>query len=302
MSSKTIPMNGLFDAEYFDIESTIVNDTFRIFVGKPSTIEPDKLYPSIFALDGNAAFASLLGTQRLLTQGGEVPASIVIAVGYPGDSLATAMLNRNRDYTPTEPGETEIRALGANSKAGATSFLRFIQEELKPALYREYPLDPEEDTLQGTSLGGLFAAWVLLTEPLEFQKYILCSPAIWWKNEEVWQWEESLAAKHDDLSATVFIGAGALEVEEPIRAHAIAIAEKNPMLRTHIEGVIDWNDSNGWPEVALLTPEFANRLQSRNYPGLNIHCHNMPDENHMSAPPSLTSRGLRFVNGSWAPL
>lgn len=301
MSYNVVAMNGLFDAEYFDIKSSHVNDTYRIFVGKPSTIDEGKFYPVIYALDGNASFTSVMGTQRLLTQGGEVPASFVIGIGYPGDTLWAAMANRNRDYAPTDPGEMEAKALGVSAQAGGAAFLQFIQKELKPALEEKYPIDNRSSTLQGVSLGGLFAAWVLLTNPSAFNNYILSSPAIWWRREQYIEWEEAYAENHKDLQATVFISAGTLEVEEHLRADALAIAEKNPMLKEQVESMVAWSDINGWPEVAKLTPKFAIKLQSRNYPGLTILCHNMPDENHMSVPSSITSRGLRYVNGSWRP-
>jgi len=300
MSTTTTQMNGLFDAEYFDIDSPHVGKPFRIFVGKPSAIHAGTSYPVIVALDGNAAFSSLLGTQRMLTQGGEVPASFVIGIGYPGNSLMEAMANRNRDYAPTEPGENEARALGGMVPAGGPAFLSFIQRELMPLLAERYPVDVTESTLQGISLGGLFAAWVLLTQPATFKRYILGSPALWWRDEQVWEWEKKYAASNTDIDATVFVSAGSLEIAAHVRAEAVAIAEKTPALRGHIESMIKWNDERGWPEIAKLTPTFARRLSERNYPSLKIHCHNMPDENHMSAPPAITSRGLRYVHGSWA--
>lgn len=299
MSSSTSPMNGLFDAEYFDIDSQYVGDTFRIFVGKPAAIHPDTSYPVIFALDGNASFASLLGTQRMLTQGGEVPASFVVGIGYPGNTLMEAMANRNRDYAPTEPGENEARALGGMVPAGGPAFLSFIQSELMPLLAERYPLDVSDSTVQGISLGGLFAAWVLLTQPDTFKRYILGSPALWWRDEQVWEWEQAYAASNTDIDATVFVSAGSLEIGENVRAEAVAIAKKTPPLREYIESMIEWSDQHGWPEIAKLTPTFAHRLSERNYSSLKIHCHNMPDENHMSAPPASTSRGLRYVHGSW---
>ncbi len=301
MTQSPIPMNGLFDAEYFELYSEAVEDTFRIFVGKPDSIEVDTLYPTIFTLDGNASFPSLLGTQRMLTQGAEVPPSFVIGIGYKGDSLATAMGNRNRDYIPSKPGEKESRAIGEEGSVGAPAFLKFIEEELKPLLSERYPLDLNDATLHGISLGGLFAAWVLFTKVRAFRKYVLCSPAIWWREEQIWEWEQTYNDANDELPAKVFIGAGALEVTEHLREDAASIAEKNPAMSSIIRSVIAWNDENGWPEVAKLTPVFAERLSARNYQGLQVHCHNMPDENHMSAAPSLTSRGLRYVNGSWNP-
>lgn len=301
MTNSMVPMNGLFSCEYFDIESVYTGDTLRIFVGKPPSFDDNKLYPAIYALDGNASFASLTGTQRMLTQGGEVPASFVIGIGYPGDTLWEAMARRNRDYAPSDPGEAETRALGAKEKAGGVSFLRFIQRELKPLIEKHYPIDPNNSTLQGISLGGLFGAWVLLNEPGTFNNYILGSPAIWWRNEEVWQWEETYAENHNDLPAKVFVGAGALETEENLRADALIIAEKNPALGDQVKHMIAWNDAQRWPEVAKLVPQLVSHLQLRRYPGLCIHSQIFPDENHMSVMPAISSRGLRFVFDSWKP-
>lgn len=297
MSIQVTLMNGIFDAEYFDVRSDIVSDTFRIFVGKPSGMRDDLRYPAIFSLDGNMSFASLLGTQRMLTMGGEVPAAIVIGIGYPEENLLAAMANRNRDYVPSMPGESEIRALGPVAKPGAEEFLRFIREELKPLLADRYPLETNDSTLMGVSLGGLFGVWTLLTAPDTFNRYILASPAIWWRNQQVWEWEKCYSSRHEDLNATVFMGAGALEVTEILRADAVSIADKNPMLKDQIDAMITWNDKYGWPEVAKLVPILAAKLMSRNYPGLSVDHTIMPDENHMSAPPVLSSRGLRYVFG-----
>ena len=51
--------------------------------------------------------------------------------------------------------------------------------------------------------------------------------------------------------------------------------------------------------MAEITPEFASRLQSCNFRGLNVLCHNLPDETHMSAWPAEISRGLRYVFETW---
>jgi hypothetical protein len=90
---------------------------------------------------------------------------------------------------------------------------------------------------------------------------------------------------------------GVLEVTEPLRADAASIAEKSPMLKDQVDAMITWNDEHGWPEVAKLVPILAGKLKSRSYPGLSIEHRIMPDENHMSAPPVLCSRGLRYVFG-----
>ena len=176
-----------------------------------------------------------------------------------------------------------------------------MTEELKPLLEANYAIDDGDETLIGVSLGGLFAAWVLLTAPFWFDRYLLVSPALFWNSEEVWRWEEAQALKEKDLPASVFVSAGELETRTELRRYAVRIAESNPTVHRGLRDAIEWNDRHGWPRFSEITGEFADGLQSRKYPKLRIHCNNMPDETHQSVPPAAISRGLRYVFGFWQP-
>jgi predicted alpha/beta superfamily hydrolase len=295
-------MNGLLDAEYFDFESTHVGDTFRIFVAKPPFADKEKRYPAIYAADGNDAFPMVTSIQRTLAWGGEAPAAYVIGLGYPTEGgYMQAVAKRNRDYPPTDAGEYARAMLGATFAAGGNAFLQFLTLELKPELESHYAIDANDSTFFGSSLGGLFGAWTLLTSPLTFQRYILASPAITWNDEEVWRWEQACADARRDLSAIVFLSAGELEAADIARRYALETAENNPMLRPRIKIMIAWFEEHGWPRTAEIAPEFADKLRSRNYSGLKIHCYNMPDETHMSVSPAVISRGLRYVFDHWRP-
>jgi uncharacterized protein len=302
MPNPAITMNGLLDAEYFDFESTNVGDTYRIFVAKPPSADKDKRYPGIYAVDGNGSFPMVTSIQRTLAWGGEAPAAYVIGVGYPTEGgYLQAVLKRNRDYPPTDAGEYARAMLGPTFAPGGNAFLRFLIQELKPELESRYAIDANDSTFFGSSLGGLFGAWTLLTSPATFQRYILASPAITWNDEEVWHWEQACAETRSNLPATVFLSAGELEAADVARRYALETAENNPMLRPRIKVMIAWFEAHGWPRTAEIGPEFADRLRSRNYAGLKIHCHNMPEETHMSVPPAAISRGLRFVFEHWKP-
>ena len=65
--------------------------------------------------------------------------------------------------------------------------------------------------------------------------------------------------------------------------------------------MIAWFEEQGRPRTAEIGSEFADKVRSRNYQGLQIHCHNMPDETHMAVSPAAISRGLRFVFDHWRP-
>ena len=302
MPNTPIAMNGLLDAEYFDFESTQVGDTFRIFVAKPPFADKNKRYPAIYAADGNGSFPMVASIQRTLAWGGEAPAAYVIGLGYPTEGgYLPAIAKRNRDYPPTDAGDYARTMLGPTFAVGGGAFLRFLTQELKPELETRYAIDADDATFFGSSLGGLFGAWTLLTSPTTFQRYILASPAITWNDEEVWRWEQACAGARGDLPATVFLSAGELEAADVARRYALETAENNPMLRPRIKAIIAWFEEHGWPRTAEIGPEFADKLRSRNYTGLKIHCHNMPDETHMSVPPAVISRGLRYVFDHWRP-
>lgn len=99
----------------------------------------------------------------------------------------------------------------------------------------------------------------------------------------------------------MFLSAGELEAADVARRYASETAEINPMLSPRIKGMIAWFEEHGWPRTAEIGPELADNMCSRNYVGLKIHCHNMPDETHLSVPPAVISRGLRYVFGHWQP-
>jgi hypothetical protein len=300
-ATTTVAMNGLLNAEYFDLRSELVGDCFRIFVATPAGLQQGK-YPVVYLADGNGAFPLAMAIQRLLAWGGEIPPAFVVGVGYPTEAgYASAVAKRNRDYVPTEGGAYARAVLRESATAGASAFLRFLIEELKPTLQERYPIDSEDATFFGSSLAGLFGAWTLLNAPSTFQKYILASPTISWNDEEVWDWEQSYSVEQQDLPASVFVSAGSLETAEEGRKNALEICAKNPLLRSRVEGMIAWFDEHGWPRTTELAPEFVDRLRARNYPRLKIHCHNMPDETHMSVPPAVLSRGLRYVFNQWQP-
>jgi uncharacterized protein len=296
MTNSAIPMSGLVGCEYLDLHSNIVGDTFRIFVAH-ALVPPHQVCPAIYVGDGNSAFSMVMSIQRLLAWGSQSVPSFVIGIGYPTDNgFQQAVEKRNRDYVPTDGGEYAKAILGYAPPPGAKEFLRFIVEELQPELQRRYPIDGDNATFVGQSLGGLFGAWALLTRPQTFRHYILASPAISWNNEEVWTWETACADLHDDLRATVFICAGSLESPQIARQEALTVMT-NPALRERLATLIDWCDTHGWPRTTELPRALTSKLQSRGYPSLRICSHVFDRETHMSVAPAAISRGLRYAAG-----
>lgn len=303
------PMTGLDNAEFVDFESEFVDEKFRVFVAAPTFVEPDKTYPVIYVLDANGFFGVVMDTARLLAITNEIPAAYVVGIGYAvDDGLVGALSKRYRDLTPTKGGKLEelFRRVGADAEpvmpGGGPAFLRFILEELKPAIEAAYPVDLNDSTLGGGSLAGLFGSWVLLTQPEKFQRYIIFSPSVWWNEYEFWQWEEALAARTEDIDVTAFVTAGGLERVELLKEQSkTSLEEAEGPAKQHFEALVDAYEKYGYPRMASITPEFVDKLKSRNYPGLRIDVHNLPEETHLSVGPAAWSRGLRYVFGVWEP-
>jgi predicted alpha/beta superfamily hydrolase len=307
-AQKSITMTGLHEAEYFDLKSKSVDETFRIYVAKPFPLEPNKKYPGIYVLDGNGIFGMAMDSQRMMALGMELPPAYIIGIGYAVDNgFMETMAKRWRDYTPTPGGELEninkatMDPTGTVEGGGGPDFLKFIQDELKPLIESKYSVDPNDATIAGISLGGLFPSWVLLTQPETFQRYIIMSPSIWWNGEEVWEWESHFAQNHIDINAKVFVTAGSLETSEELKKQIQPFLNMDGPIAEMYKNIEKDHDKYGWPKMAEITPVFVNKLKSRGYKNLKIHCHNMPDETHLSVGAGALSRGLRYVFDHWDP-
>lgn len=80
-------------------------------------------------------------------------------------------------------------------------------------------------TYWGSSLGGLFGAWVLLNEPSTFRRYRLSSPSLWWDGGVIFQHEAAYAQSHD-LTARVLVSVGELEQPSAQLAHRHRLPEE----------------------------------------------------------------------------
>jgi predicted alpha/beta superfamily hydrolase len=178
-------------AKQFDLRSQLSGRTFRIFVYKPAHPPLGQKYPTFYTTDGNVHFAlaamQMFGGAKFCYR----PA-IVVGIGYPNSDYTALMgesAGRFFDFTPaTDPDQLPaIIAKGKSDKyfGGAELFFRFINEELRPQLVRQFPIDVDDETLFGHSLGGLFSLITLFKHPGSFRNFIASSPSIWWGKRQV---------------------------------------------------------------------------------------------------------------------
>jgi predicted alpha/beta superfamily hydrolase len=145
----------------------------------------------------------------------EIPELIIVGIAY-GEGTAEWWQKRSRDYTPSKDS---TRIWGEWPLAeGGEAFLQFIAQELIPFLDATFRTQRNERAMAGLSFGGLFAAYVLLTQPELFSRYIMMSPAFLWENKAIFKHEEVFSRSHDTLHASVYSAVGELDDRETVIA------------------------------------------------------------------------------------
>ena len=220
---KDLGVASIRGSRSFALASQYVDQTFIIDVTPPPMpMAPDRSLPIVFVLDGDAVFGTVAQTSLYLQMDpGGLPPSLVVGIGYRAEGTGRAGHGeRTRDLTPSSDQRyvAMMRAapapftLSSDIEPGGTSnFMSFIKNELIPCLAERYPIDTNDQTIVGMSLGGLFALHVLFSEPTAFRRYVAISPALWWDNGLLFREEAELAAAVSDLSANVFLSAGSFE-------------------------------------------------------------------------------------------
>ena len=277
---------ALRNTESWWVDSAHVGGRFEIRVAHPlpalRRALPEHL-PVLYVLDGDLFFGMATELTRLQAMlFGELPPMRVIGIGYGTNDARTQGETRNRDFTPSS--DARFEAMGrqmdpdwqpmlpdGRRMGGAARFLDFIEQELQPFVDRRWPRADAPTMLFGSSMGGLLATWALLHRTELFDRYVIASPALWWHDERVFEAEEHVASRNEDLSARAFLGVGALEEG------------------SGIPGLDAW-------KMVTNPRRLAERLLSRRYPSLELELQVIDGESHTSVVPVALTRGLRFVS------
>lgn len=257
------------------LRSEAIGETFQIDVALPNawTASSAGPLPVIYVMDANTVFGIAAQAFRFLQNADGLPPALLVGVGYEleGPSRRRGDYGglRTRDLTPTFDADFHEQvagraASGVGPAGGADRFLDFLVEELRPFIAGLYEIDPHDQTLVGSSLGGLFCLHALFTRPGAFQRYVANSPSLWWDERRTFAQEAAFAAAGGDLSGRLFLSVGGEETAEP------------------------------WAMVRDLE-RLADTLVGRGYPGLSLTRHVFEGETHTSVIPAALSRGLRTV-------
>lgn len=215
--------DNLYNTQVKVFHSQIIDDDFYLYISFPDDYDKsDKKYPVLYLLDGDVAFGMAASIARYLQFGNTIPELVIVGIGY-GALKKNEGNMRSRDYSISSKR-------GRTGTGGAPEFREFLKEELIPYMESTFRTSPNDRTISGYSLGGLFAIYTLFTEPALFEHYIIGSPHLSWDEYRIFNVQEEAFENMDDIEAKVFISVGSEEDEEkyfnPIDEMVTLIDEK----------------------------------------------------------------------------
>ena len=148
-------------AQSFDIASAIMKETRRILVVLPASYSqsaPDRRYPVTVVVDGEYLIAPVSVVSDELCRNGQIPESVIVGIENIGgtDWLSS---NKKRVYDLTPPG---LSVSGSSLNEGGERFLDFIEQELLPAVDRQFRTAAPR-AFVGVSSGAVLATYVAAT-------------------------------------------------------------------------------------------------------------------------------------------
>ena len=152
--------------------SNILQEQREVWIHIPEDFDNTKQYPVIYVLDASQHFYVITGMLKQLIPW-QIPNSIIVGI---------TNTDRTRDYTPTNvPFQ---RGHKSETSGGASNFIKFIDEELKPFINNKYPTE-NNNTIIGHSTGGLFVLFSFLHHENSFDNYLAIDPSLWWDKENL---------------------------------------------------------------------------------------------------------------------
>lgn len=267
----------------FRFQSELIGAPFVVDIALPPPyLTPSAPWPVLFITDGNLAFATTANAAAILPiePGGPCPVCVV-GIGYDlaghGEGGEQFVL-RNRDLTPVRNEDWELRMRAAPppfhfgeelQTGGGETFLDFIQQELTPWLAANFPVNPDDCTLAGSSIGATLVLHALFTRPGAFARHLAISPSLWWANRHIMACEERYAKAHDDLDTQLYLCIGAAEEAQAPDARMVSEFEI-----------------------------FTRQLEARNYSSLSLQHEILPDQTHVSVFTPAISNGIRRLFGA----
>ena len=179
---------GTVDSLY----SEVLQEQREIWIHLPEEFDSTKQYPVIYLLDASQHFYVVTGMLKQLIPW-QIPNSIVVGI---------TNTDRTRDFTHTNvPFQ---RGQESETSGGASHFIKFIEEELKPFINTKYPTE-NNNTIIGHSTAGLFVLYSYLYHENSFDNYLAIDPSLWWDKEDLVKSAQTLINEGNRKEKSLYI-------------------------------------------------------------------------------------------------
>ena len=260
---------GKIDSVY----SKTLNEKRKIWVYTPDLTSgiPNKRYPVVYLLDGDAHFASVVGMIQQLSQanGNNVYPEMIV-VGIPNT-------DRTRDLTPTHitSDPPMMDSNSSKTSGGGENFIAFIEKELMPHIDSVYATEPYK-ILIGHSFGGLIVMNVLTNHTRLFNAYIAIDPSMWYDKEHFLKATETKLTEKKYDGIRLYIG---IANTMPVRMTLDKMKKDTSSDTRHIRSIFTLD------KFFKANPQNGLKYASKYY----------GDDNHGSVPLIAEYDGLRFI-------
>ncbi|MCZ2222517.1 MAG: hypothetical protein LC122_02690 [Chitinophagales bacterium] len=253
------------------ISSKITGKNYQLFISLPMgyNAKTDIKHPVLYVMDGEIYYPIINTSRMIMDFNKELESLIIVSVGC-GTDLASWMINRSYNFTPTNDAESnkildKFYGLPAGSikTGGAKEFLNVLTQEIIPYIDSHYKTNNDRG-IYGHSLGGLFASYCFIHSKNVFTRYSINSPAIDFNNNEGLKDALKFFNEHETLDippTKVFVTIGKME---------------------GIEGV---------PQMV----EFSTTLEAKKYKNIQLSWQIFDDETHFSVIPISLARTLSVL-------
>ncbi|MCP1312906.1 alpha/beta hydrolase [Halomonas sp. 707D7] len=247
--------------EQFDVAHGDEARRWRVTLAIPEHPAPAAGFPAVWMLDGNAALMAF-DTDLLETLAERPAPPVLVFLGHASELRTDP--RRRGDYTFTAlDGDDTLPP--EQRGGGAEAFLAALERRIRPEVERRVPLAPNQQTLWGHSLGGLFVLYTLYTRPDAFNHYAAASPSLWWHEGALLDAPERVfLAKGVSQPTRVRITLGGAERARDHRHRDL----NDPRVQAHLARITSV-PADAPPRLAERLAEMANLQASyREFPGL----------------------------------
>lgn len=161
-----------------DIKDPYSDRIYPLFIKLPRSYvaNSNKAYPVIYLTDAMYSFQVVSGATRFAMNSEKMDEAIIVGISYSKGTRGPS--SRVRDFTHQVATNWKLET----GKAAAHA--QFIKKSVFGYLNTHYRVNGSR-TYVGNSLGGLFGAYILFTDPTMFDNYVLGSPSTWYKNNDI---------------------------------------------------------------------------------------------------------------------